>query len=297
MRSPAALLFALVFALVLSTPSARVTASVGGAQSPDASGDEFLQACRPHVLERVNRDAVDLGVPGGIAEAELDPLPTRQRKGTRTEVAGGGRFRLGPDYEWQPMTWACRHDEKDGKIDKVSYRGDRRAALAGLPPEKAEALQRCGRAARSIVMEQASRRNWRSGMVTVEAGEAGVFDEVNGRPQVRSVGDVTVRTSMTSHVTMRYTCTFDGDGGLDAAVVLSGSHTSGGELVQNRYETLTCESDNYGERRCQAPRPIAGNVRLKRQMSKTSCNGRWRWDTWEIVVRDGCRAEFEFETR
>lgn len=276
--------------------------SVVGAQAAATSPprDEYLEACRPHVLEEVDEDAMASGVPGGVAEVELDPLPTRQRKGDRTEVAGGGRFRLGPEYEWQTMTWTCRFDEKKGEVNRAGYRGDQRAAAAALPADRRTALDRCRRAVISLVGEQASRQRWRSAQYTISPGVAGAFAEHEGRPQVQGVGEVALRAAYSTSVSMRYTCTFDPDveGAIDTAVQLASSaYTRDGELVENRYETLTCSSSNYGEQRCSTSRPIAGNVRVKQQYSKTPCAGRFRWDTWAIMVRDGCRAEFEFEVR
>lgn len=282
--------------LVVSASDGRLAS----AQAPAPARDEYLDACRPYVLNEVDEDAGELGVPGGIAEVELDPLPTRQRKGDRTEVAGGGRFRLGPDYDWVAMTWTCRFDEKKGEVNKAGYRGDRRAAVAALSPERHQALERCRRAVGSIVGEQASSRRWRTTQYTVTPGSAGAFAERDGRPQVLGVGTVALRVAYTANVGMRYTCTFDPDvdGTIEAAVELGASaFTRDGELVENRYETLTCSSSDYGEQRCSTSRPIAGNVRVKAQYSKTPCAGRFRWETWAIIVRDGCRAEFEFEVR
>jgi hypothetical protein len=286
-----------LFAVLAAAPRPAAGQQAAPATQPP---DEYLEACQPHVLARVDGDAEDLGVPAGTAEVALDPLPTRQRKGHRTEVAGGGRFRLGPAYDWVPMTWTCRFDEERGRVDRAAYRGDSRAAMAALPPAQRQALDRCRRAVTSTVSKQAADQRWKSTQLTVRPGAAAAFTEYEGRPQVQGQGDVNLRVGYGADVDMRYTCTFDPDvdGTIDATVELGWSlYTENGRLRENRYETLTCSSSNFEEQRCSTSRPIAGNVRVKHQYSKTPCEGRYRWETWAIYVRDGCRAEFEFEVR
>ena len=65
----------------------------------------------------------------------------------------------------------------------------------------------------------------------------------------------------------------------------------------DRYDRLRCESRQGADEFCSAP--IAGDVRVVRQLSDTDCRqGRnWRWDSSGIYVRDGCRAEFEYRRR
>lgn len=289
---------ALPVALLLS--SIFYSATPGVVVSAQKSPDDYLAACRPEVHGKVDEDARDLGVPGGIVEIELDQLPTVQVKGAKTEISGGGRFRLGQQYDWQALTWTCRYDDRKAKVDKVSYRGDRRAAAEALASEFRQPLQRCRTAVTSNVAEQASERRWKLGMVRVEPGVAAAFDERQGARQVSGVGDVKLQVSYGVTVTMKYTCTFEPETMelLETAVFLgSSSYTRDGQLLENKYETLTCASRDYEENRCSTSRPIAGNVRVKNQLSKTSCSGRFRWETWAIIVRDGCRAEFEFEVR
>lgn len=66
---------------------------------------------------------------------------------------------------------------------------------------------------------------------------------------------------------------------------------------RDRYERIRCESRQDRDEFCSAP--IAGDVRVARQLSDTDCRqGRnWSWDSRGIYVRDGCRAEFEYRRR
>jgi len=71
-----------------------------------------------------------------------------------------------------------------------------------------------------------------------------------------------------------------------------GSTAQGPERV-----VVTCQSEKDRERFC--PAPIAGDVRLVRQISDTPCReGRnWTWTSTGVRVRDGCRGDFEYRKR
>ena len=58
---------------------------------------------------------------------------------------------------------------------------------------------------------------------------------------------------------------------------------------------VVCESSNNRMNRCSID--TRGRVRLNRQLSGTSCNGRWRTGRGYVEVTDGCRAEFVSEGR
>ena len=60
---------------------------------------------------------------------------------------------------------------------------------------------------------------------------------------------------------------------------------------------LRCESNRGRTVFC--PAPVQGNVVLAKQLSHAPCRygDTWTFDRRGISVRDGCRAEFRFETR
>lgn len=62
-------------------------------------------------------------------------------------------------------------------------------------------------------------------------------------------------------------------------------------------DRVTCQSQN--DRAAFCPAPIAGDVRVARQLSDTNCVFRrnWNWNNDGVRVWDGCRAEFEFRRR
>ena len=66
---------------------------------------------------------------------------------------------------------------------------------------------------------------------------------------------------------------------------------------RDRYERIRCESRQDRDEFCSAP--IAGDVRVVRQLSDTDCRqGRnWNWTRDGVRVWEGCRAEFEYRAR
>ena len=60
---------------------------------------------------------------------------------------------------------------------------------------------------------------------------------------------------------------------------------------------LRCESERGRTVFC--PAPVRGNVVLSKQLSRAPCRygDTWTFDRRGIAVRDGCRAEFRFDSR
>lgn len=62
---------------------------------------------------------------------------------------------------------------------------------------------------------------------------------------------------------------------------------------------VRCESQGYGYNMCQVDTGRGGNVRIRRQISKTPCvEGRsWGWNRAGVWVDQGCAAEFVVDRR
>lgn len=62
-------------------------------------------------------------------------------------------------------------------------------------------------------------------------------------------------------------------------------------------DELRCESERGRTVFC--PAPVRGNVVLTKQLSRASCRygDTWTFDRRGISVRDGCRAEFRYDSR
>ncbi len=76
------------------------------------------------------------------------------------------------------------------------------------------------------------------------------------------------------------------DGGYYDDNYYDGHYAGGGSRIR-----ITCASRRGHTERCRFP--ARGRVRLVRQLSNTPCEGNWRYRDGYIIVRNGCRAEFE----
>ncbi|WP_013324562.1 DUF3011 domain-containing protein [Gloeothece verrucosa] len=56
-------------------------------------------------------------------------------------------------------------------------------------------------------------------------------------------------------------------------------------------DRITCASKDGETQRCRIQ--ASGGVRLVRQLSNKSCQDNWRYHNGYVIVRNGCRAEFE----
>ena len=77
----------------------------------------------------------------------------------------------------------------------------------------------------------------------------------------------------------------------------AGQGWGGGSGDGGRRDRVTCQSQNDREQFC--PAPIAGDVRVGRQLSDTDCVFRrnWNWNNDGVRVWGGCRAEFDYSRR
>ncbi|ACK69591.1 conserved hypothetical protein [Gloeothece citriformis PCC 7424] len=82
--------------------------------------------------------------------------------------------------------------------------------------------------------------------------------------------------------------------GCRARFVSDGEYYDQSNDNQNR-ERITCSSKRGETERCRFD--ARGGIRLVRQLSNTSCEGNWSYRNGYVIVRDGCRAEFETRRR
>ena len=122
----------------------------------------YVEACRSELDSRIHGDAVKQGLTAGGSESIPDQRSaTIVTRGTATEIAGSGRFRLTRDYDWQGMTFTCRYDEKKKEVTKASYRVDAGMSVGALSLERSRALAACRVAVREAVADDAERRGYR----------------------------------------------------------------------------------------------------------------------------------------
>ena len=267
---------------------------------------QVVRACRTKVWEKAADAAMKQGLTAGGADVELEaegavltPTPSR----TTTEVAGRGQIRLSQDYEWQPVAFTCRYDEKKKEATRASYTIDRTSAAQtpALSADKARALEACHAAVEGEVLRDAERRGYRlSSRVQIDLKPGAAFKEVGQDLEVKGRGEYKLDERHKQPTPLTFTCVYDARGGAVRSAAFEpgeSAWTPSGEVATGKTATLVCESTRDVQRVC--PAAIKGNVRIIRQRSSTPCEAykNWIWSLSGITVWGGCQAEFEFETR
>ena len=262
----------------------------------------YVEACRSEIDSRIHSDAVDRGLSSGGSESKPDVASaTVSTRGTTTEIAGSGRFRLTRDYDWQGMTFTCRYDEKKKRVSRVSYRVDEGMSLGALSLERSRALAACRIAVREAVADDAERRGYRwARRVVVKLEKVGDIVEKGQALEVAGSGWFKSDDRHDQSTPITYACWYEPE--RDRVVKatfeqVEGARTPSGEIASGKTGTLVCES-RYNENRV-CPAQIRGNVRVIREMGRTKCEAykNWIYSLSGITVWGGCRAEFEFDAR
>jgi hypothetical protein len=267
---------------------------------------QVVRACRTKMSEKVADAASDQGLTAGGADVELDAegaVLTPASSRATIEVGGRGRIRLSQDYEWQPVAFTCRYDEKKKEANRASYTIDRSSAARtpALSEDKARALEACHAAVEDEVLRDAQRRGYRSSWrVRIDLKPGATFKDVGPDLEVKGRGEYKLDDRHQQPTPLTFTCLYDARGGAVRSAAFEpgqASWTPSGEVATEKTATLVCESTRDVQRVC--PASIKGNVRIIRQRSSTPCEAykNWIWSPSGITVWGGCQAEFEFDTR
>jgi hypothetical protein len=267
---------------------------------------QVVHACQTKVWEKAADKAMGQGLTAGGADVELEaadavltPAPSR----TTTEVTGRGKIRLSKDYEWQPVAFTCRFDEKKKEATRASYTIDRTSAATApaLSADKARALEACHAAVEGEVLRDAQRRGYRQlSRVQIDLKPGAAFNEAGQDLEVKGRGEFKLDVRHNQPTPLTFTCLYDARGGVVRSAAFEpgqGAWTASGEVATGKTATLVCESTRDVQRVCAAP--IKGSVKIIRQRSRIPCEAykNWIWSSSGITVWGGCQAEFEFETR
>jgi hypothetical protein len=271
-------------------------------QEPTAPG-EVLTACRWQVVVRVASQAGDDGLDGAGVNVELlADTAAFVIKGTTTEVSGRGRIRMSASYEWQPVTFTCRYDERKKAVSRASYRVDRATAPKPLSPERTTALGACRAAVDTEVMRDARQRGYGAlGRVNVDYKAGAAFATVAQGLQVSGAATFKRDPQHKSSTPISYVCVYDpaANAVRSATFAISDTlSTASGATTSGTTSTLVCDPGLLQQRRC--PASIKGDVRIIRQLGGSKAceaNVNWTWGFSGITVWGGCRAEFEFVVR
>jgi hypothetical protein len=261
----------------------------------------IVNACRAKVDEKVAGTALNQGLSAGGVGVELDAESAALApSGTTIDVSGRGQIRLSKDYEWQPVTFTCRYEEKKKEATRASYAIDRTAAAApALSADKSRALESCHAAVEDEVLREAQRRGYRAlARVRVDLKPGATFAAVGQDLEVKGSGEYKLDARHREPTPLTFACVYDPRGdAVKSASFEAGesSRTASGEVAGGKTATLICESTSDVQRAC--PAKIKGNVHIIRQRGRTPCEAykNWIWSLSGITVWGGCRAEFEFD--
>jgi hypothetical protein len=259
--------------------------------------------CRQAVVAKVWDAAIGQGLRENSTDAQLESDDaTFTAKGTTMDVAGRGRIKLSRDYEWQPVTFTCRYDDKKNEATRASYAVDRTVAPPALSADKSRALDACQAAVEDQVLRDAQGRGYRAlSRVSIDLKPGAAFTVVGQDRQleVKGRGEYKLTPRHEASTPITFTCLYDPTDHLVKKATFEGGdppRTASGEVATGKTSTLICESTSDVQRVC--PARIKGSVTIIRQRGRTPCEAykNWIWSPSGITVWGGCRAEFEFDT-
>ena len=262
----------------------------------------LLNACVDRLESGLDDDARKRGAASPRSEVEIAPADAEiVGKGPTLDIQGRGRARYGDGFNWQVLVFTCRYDQKRQRITRETHGLETPSPLGALPASSRDAIEACRLAVGDAVLADAHQRGYRQlQRVEVDLPEladvksrAGYLD-VSGRGQFRLDDRHRQPTPLT------FTCAYDPRGERVVSArfqVEPGSWTPSGEIANGRTESLRCGSRSLPRQECAAS--IRGNVRIIREFGANRCEAyrNWMWSNSQIVVWDGCAAEFEYDAR
>ncbi len=281
----------------------------------DANGDDvsrpptqlvkegrLLKACSTHLESGLEDDVRKRGMDRQRASVEIAPADAEfVARGTTVDVQGRGRARYGEDFDWQILIFQCRYDQMRDRVVRSTHALETPSPAGALPAASRDAIDACRLAVGGQVLADARERGYRRlERVEIELPELanvaarGGYLDVSGRGQFRLDDRHRQPTPLT------FTCAYDPRAERVVSArfeVEAGAWTPSGQIANGRTESLRCGSRNLRRQECAAA--IRGNVRIIREFGTARCESyrNWMWSNSQIVVWDGCVAEFEYDAR
>jgi hypothetical protein len=262
----------------------------------------LIGACIDRLEDGLEEDVRARGVDRPSASVEIAPADVEFRaKGTTVDLQGRGRAKYGDGFDWQILIFSCRYDQKKQRITQATHALETPSPAGGLPAASRHAIEACRMAVGSEVLADAQQRGYRRlERVEIELPELanvtarGGYLDVSGRGQFRLDDRHQQPTPLT------FTCAWDPRAERIVSArfeVAPGAWTPSGQIANGRTESLRCGSRNLPRQECGAA--IRGNVRIIREFGTARCEAyrNWMWSNSQIVVWDGCAAEFEYDAR
>ena len=262
----------------------------------------LLNACIDRLESGLGDDVRKRGVSAPSTTVEIGSADAEfVARGTTVDIQGRGRARYADGFDWQVLVFQCRYDQKKQQVTRETHALETPSPTGALPVASRNAIEACRVAAGSLVLADARQRGYRRlERVEIELPELadvtprGNLLDVQGRGQFRLDPRHRQPTPLT------FACTYDprADTVVSARFdVKAGGWTPSGEVADGPTETLRCGSRALARQECRAN--IRGNVRIIRESGSARCEAyrNWMWSSSQIVVWDGCVAEFEYDAR
>ena len=281
----------------------------------DANGDDvarpptqlvkegrLLNACVSRLEGDLENEVRKRGMDAPSATIEIAPADAEfVARGTSVEIQGRGRGKYGDAFDWQTLIFTCRYDQKRQRVVASTAALETPSPAGALPDDTRRAIEQCRLAVGQEVLSDAVQRGYRRlERVDVELPELanvtpkGGYLDVSGRGQFR----LDVRHRQPTPLT--FTCAFDprAERVVSARIeIAEGAWTPSGQVANGPTGSLRCGERRLARQECAAS--IRGNVRIIREYGTARCEAyrNWMWSNSQIVVWDGCAAEFEYDQR
>ena len=262
----------------------------------------LLAACVGRLESGLQDDVRKRGVSAPVATVEIAPADAEfVRRGDTVDIQGRGRARYASGFDWQILVFQCRYDTKRQRVTRETHGLETASPAGALSPERQAAVEDCRMAVgEQVLIDAQSRGYWRLSRVEIELPELADVSARGGYLDVSGRGQFRLDPRHAQPTPLTFSCTFDPRARRVKAArfdVAPGAWTPSGEVATAPTASLRCGSRGLTRQECRAS--IRGNVRIIREFGRTRCEAyrNWMWSNSQIVVWDGCAAEFEYDAR
>jgi Protein of unknown function (DUF3011) len=262
----------------------------------------LLNACVVRLESGLEEDVRRRGVDRPDASVEISPADVEfVPKGTTVDIQGRGRATYGDGFEWQTLIFTCRYDQKRQRVTQSTHALETPSPADALPATTRNAIEACRQAVGSEVLADAQQRGYRRlERVEIELPELANVQARGGYLDVTGRGQFRLDARHRQPTPLTFSCAYDPRAERVVSArfeVEPGAWTPSGQIANGRTESLRCGSRRLPRQECEAA--VRGNVRIIREFGTARCEAyrNWMWSSSQIVVWDGCAAEFEYDAR
>jgi hypothetical protein len=262
----------------------------------------YLGACVARIESDLAEEVRRRGVSAPVAAVEVSLADVDvQVTGSTADLRGRGRGKYGDGFEWRILNFSCRYDLTRQRVSRTTHALETPLPALALPRESLDAIDACRAAVGSEVLADAMLRGYRRlDRVDIELPELADVTSRGGYLDVTGRGQFRLDPRHRQPTPLTFACAWDPRARRVVSArfeVAPGAWTPSGEIANGRTESLRCGSPRVTRQEC--PAAIRGNVRVIREFGTSRCEAyrNWMWSSSQIVVWDGCAAEFEYDAR